>query len=146
MDRRVRINVIANDRDFDGRIAADSVRIVTKPRYGNKRRLLAEVARAEGIPLNQPWHRLKHTYRRLLLHGKSGRFRGVFPFLRALERKRYKQYIRVFLRQYQKAITCPACRGADTPRAEQDGRERNEEIATHGSASNECGWLTITGG
>ncbi len=84
----------------------------TKPRYGNKRRLLADTARAEGIPLNLSWSRLKHTHRRLLLHGKSGRFRGLFPFLRALERKRYKQYIRVFLRQYQKAITCPACHGA----------------------------------
>jgi len=84
----------------------------TKPRYGNKRRLLAEAARTEGIPLDVPWSRLKHTQRRLLLHGKSGRFRGVFPFLRALERKRYKQYIRVFLRQYQKAITCPACHAA----------------------------------
>jgi excinuclease ABC subunit A len=29
-----------------------------------------------------------------------------------LERKRYKQYIRVFLRQYQKAQPCPACAGA----------------------------------
>jgi len=84
----------------------------TKPRYGNKRRLLADAARNEGIPMNVPWSRLKPPQRRLLLHGKSGRFRGVFPFLRALERKRYKQYIRVFLRQYQKAITCPACRGA----------------------------------
>ncbi len=84
----------------------------TKPRYGNKRRLLADTALREGIPLDAPWSQLKATARRLLLHGKSGRFRGVFPFLRALERKRYKQYIRVFLRQYQKAMTCPACHGA----------------------------------
>jgi excinuclease ABC subunit A len=36
----------------------------------------------------------------------------VFPFLRSIERKRYKQYIRVFLRQYQLAKTCPSCGGA----------------------------------
>src|SRR5205814_3129423 len=50
--------------------------------------------------------------RRFLLHGASGRFLGMFPFLERLEAKRYKQYIRVFLRQYQLAKTCPACGGA----------------------------------
>jgi excinuclease ABC subunit A len=84
----------------------------TKPRYGNKRRLLADAATRQGIALDVPWSQLKASERRFLLHGRSGRFRGVFPFLRSLERKRYKQYIRVFLRQYQKAMTCPACGGA----------------------------------
>jgi excinuclease ABC subunit A len=98
--------------DLERTLADGALDPWTKPRYGNKRRLLADAARAEGIPLDAPWSRLTHPQRRLLLHGKSGRFRGVFPFLRALERKRYKQYIRVFLRQYQKAITCPACHGA----------------------------------
>jgi excinuclease ABC subunit A len=49
--------------------------------------------------------------RRELLHGKTGRYLGIFPFLKGLEEKRYKQYIRVFLRQYQLAKTCPACGG-----------------------------------
>src|SRR5690606_27231149 len=35
----------------------------------------------------------------------------IFPFLERLEAKRYKQYIRVFLRQYQLAHTCPSCNG-----------------------------------
>ena len=47
----------------------------------------------------------------LLLTGKSGRYVGIFPFLKGLEEKRYKQYIRVFLRQYQLALTCPDCHG-----------------------------------
>ena len=84
----------------------------TKPRYTQRRRLLRDAAREQGIPLDRPWRRLKKTDRRFLLHGKSGRFQGVFPFLRRLERKRYKQYIRVFLRQYQKALKCPGCGGA----------------------------------
>src|SRR6266550_4538637 len=61
----------------------------TKPRYDGRRRLLKETARREGIPFDAPWKKLKAAERRLLLHGKSGRFLGVFPFLRALERKRY---------------------------------------------------------
>jgi excinuclease ABC subunit A len=47
-----------------------------------------------------------------LLHRQTRGYRGVFPFLRALESKRYKQYIRVFLRQYQLAHACPSCGGA----------------------------------
>ena len=84
----------------------------TKPRYTSRRRLLRETARERDIPTDRPWRRLKAADRRLLLHGKAGRFQGIIPFLRRLERKRYKQYIRIFLRQYQKALRCPACDGA----------------------------------
>ena len=84
----------------------------TKPRYTRKRRMLRETAEHEGIPTDVPWQRLKKTQRRFLLYNTSGRFKGIFPFLRALERKKYKQYIRVFLRRYQRANICPACDGA----------------------------------
>ena len=83
-----------------------------KPRYTRKRRMLRETAQSEGIPTDVPWQRLKKTERRFLLYNTSGRFKGIFPFLRALERKKYKQYIRVFLRRYQRANVCPACDGA----------------------------------
>jgi len=43
---------------------------------------------------------------------EAGRYVGIFPFLRGLEEKRYKQYVRVFLRQYQLAGTCEACGGS----------------------------------
>src|SRR5204863_5508692 len=84
----------------------------TKPRYEGRRRLLRETARAKGIPLDTPWADLTRKARHFLLNGASGRFLGMLPFLQRLEAKRYKQYIRVFLRQYQLAKTCPACGGA----------------------------------
>ena len=84
----------------------------TKPRYEGRRRILREAARGKGIPLDAPWRDLPAAARHFLLHGASGRFLGMFPFLERLEAKRYKQYIRVFLRQYQLAKTCPACAGA----------------------------------
>jgi excinuclease ABC subunit A len=84
----------------------------TKPRYEGRRRILREVARARGIPLDAPWRDIPEPDRHFLLHGAGGRFLGMFPFLRRLEAKRYKQYIRVFLRQYQLAKTCPGCAGA----------------------------------
>ncbi|PYP63708.1 MAG: excinuclease ABC subunit A [Gemmatimonadetes bacterium] len=84
----------------------------TKPRYEGRRRVLREVARAKGIPFERPWRELTDEHRHFLLNGAAGRYLGVFPFLQRLEEKRYKQYIRVFLRQYQLAKTCPACGGA----------------------------------
>src|SRR5207244_12485019 len=90
----------------------------TQPRYEGRRRILREAARAGAIPFDAPWRDLPERDRHFLLHGARGRFLGMFPFLERLEAKRYKQYIRVFLRQYQLAKTCPACGGARlTPEA-----------------------------
>src|SRR5213595_3256205 len=84
----------------------------TKPRYEGRRRLLRETVRARGIALDASWQDIPARERQFLLHHKGGRYLGVFPFLERLEAKRYKQYIRVFLRQYQLAKTCPGCGGA----------------------------------
>src|SRR3954467_14837965 len=84
----------------------------TKPRYESRRRILFDFARSIGADSNKPWSKLKAAHRRELLYGRKGRFVGIFPFLKDLEEKRYKQYIRVFLRQYQLAKTCEACGGS----------------------------------
>jgi excinuclease ABC subunit A len=84
----------------------------TMPRYDNKRRALADFARREGIPTGAPWHTLPETARDKLLHSRTRGFKGIFPFLKDLEEKRYKQYIRVFLRKYQTAKECRSCHGA----------------------------------
>ncbi len=83
----------------------------TKPRYAARRRLLVETARKLSIDPDKPWRRIAARDREKLLHGKVGRYQGIFPFLKGLERKRYKQYIRVFLRQYQLAHPCGECGG-----------------------------------
>ena len=84
----------------------------TMPRYDNKRRALAEYAKRMRIPMDEPWRALRADQREELLHGKARGYKGIFPFLRDLEEKRYKQYIRVFLRQYQSALECSSCHGA----------------------------------
>src|SRR3954469_22194998 len=84
----------------------------TKPRYESRRRILLEFARSIGADPGKPWCKLKTAQRRELLYGRKGRFVGIFPFLKDLEEKRYKQYIRVFLRQYQLAKTCEDCGGS----------------------------------
>ena len=84
----------------------------TMPRYDNKRRALAEFAKRERIPTDVPWTRLAGSAREKLLRARTRGFKGILPFLEDLEEKRYKQYIRVFLRQYQSARVCPSCGGA----------------------------------
>ncbi|MBV9773345.1 MAG: excinuclease ABC subunit UvrA [Gemmatimonadetes bacterium] len=83
----------------------------SKPRYDAPRRRLAAFAAKQGASMQAPWMELPEEFRRALLHGTRG-FDGVIPFLNDLEEKRYKQYIRVFLRQYQSAQPCPTCGGA----------------------------------
>ncbi|MFP4624578.1 MAG: excinuclease ABC subunit UvrA [Gemmatimonadota bacterium] len=87
-------------------------------RYRTKyRKKLFEFARQRGVDLDTPWRELPDRFRRHVIQGvrrkgKGRSFQGVIPFLESRERKRYKAYIRVFLRKYQRARTCPACGGA----------------------------------
>ncbi len=63
------------------------------------------------MSLYTPWEELPEQFREAVLYGDQG-IQGVVPFLVSRERKRYKQYIRVFLRQYQSPRTCRECGGA----------------------------------
>ena len=101
----------------------------TKPRYDNKRRALAEFAKREGISIDTPWERLPAAARAKLLNARARGFKGIFPFLTDLEEKKYKQYIRVFLRQYQTARECPACHGTKLQPAALQVRVGGETIA-----------------
>ncbi len=88
-----------------------------KPRYHKERAALLEFAKGEGVSASAPWRDLPEPFREAVLRGRRRRgdgapFRGMIPFLRSREKKRYKQYIRVFLRKYQRPRTCTACGGA----------------------------------
>ncbi len=83
----------------------------TKPRYFREQGGLRQFAQEQGLSIYAPWHELPEDFKTAVLYGGKG-FRGVIPFLRSRERKRYKRYIRVFLRQYQSAKPCRACGGS----------------------------------
>ena len=83
-----------------------------KPRYHKYRAKLLAFAKAQKLSADTPWEELPEKFRKLVIRGKAKVFQGVIPFMRSREEKRYKQYIRVFLRQYQSARECPECRGA----------------------------------
>ncbi|HSU12916.1 excinuclease ABC subunit UvrA [Longimicrobium sp.] len=81
------------------------------PRYESRRTKLYALAKKEGVSVDTPWSQLPADFREKVLNGARG-FQGVYSFFDDLDEKRYKQYIRVFIRQYQTAQTCPACNGA----------------------------------
>ncbi|MGD2120375.1 MAG: excinuclease ABC subunit UvrA [Gemmatimonadota bacterium] len=83
----------------------------TKPRYFREQGKLRDFAQARGLSIYAPWRELPDEFKEAVLYGARG-FQGVIPFLRSKERKRYKRYIRVFLRQYQSPRPCRACGGA----------------------------------
>lgn len=82
-----------------------------KPRYTKERDKLRAFGLERGVSLYSPWEDLSEKFRNEVLYGAKG-FEGVMPFLVSKEKKRYKQYIRVFLRQYQSPVTCRDCGGA----------------------------------
>jgi excinuclease ABC subunit A len=82
----------------------------TKPRYHREAAEVLELAARRGLDPTVPWRALPESFRDELVHG-SPDFVGMLPFLRSRERKRYKQYIRVFLRQYQLPRRCHRCAG-----------------------------------
>ncbi len=88
-----------------------------QPRYKKQRQRLVAFAEDAGVDPDAPWKELPSSFRQAVLHGsrKGGeysRFQGMLPFLKSREKKKYKQYIRVWLRRYQSARTCPSCGGA----------------------------------
>ncbi len=83
----------------------------TAPRYEKERRAVVEYARSLGVSPDIPWHAIPIGAKESLLYANTRGYKGIRPFLTRLEEKRYKTYIRVFLRKYQRAFPCYTCRG-----------------------------------
>ena len=86
----------------------------SKPRYTRERSNLAAFAQSTGLDPLALWDDLPKEAKDVLIKGgiyRGERFVGVIPFLRSKEKKRYKPYIRVFLRQYQLPRLCQECGG-----------------------------------
>jgi excinuclease ABC subunit A len=77
-----------------------------RPHHGEMKR----AAKAAGIPTDVPWFDLTPDQQRFIEEG-SGTFPGIRGFFAALERKKYKLHVRVFLSKYRGYALCPDCRG-----------------------------------
>jgi excinuclease ABC subunit A len=77
-----------------------------RPHHGEMMR----AAKAANIPTDVPWYDLTPDQQRFIEEG-SGSFPGIRGFFAALERKKYKLHVRVFLSKYRGYALCPDCRG-----------------------------------
>ena len=83
----------------------------SKPRYHRERKKLQSFVISHDISPDLPWGQIPQEIRTAIIEG-STEFRGVIPFLKSRERKRYKPYIRIYLRRYQATRMCMDCEGA----------------------------------
>jgi excinuclease ABC subunit A len=120
------VDLIVPDKERS--LAAGALDPWTKPRYRKERAAVLQLAARREVDVDLPWNELESEVQQELLHG-SDEFEGMLPFLRGRERKRYKQYIRVFLRQYQRPRGCPACGGARLKSEALDVRVDGRTIA-----------------
>ncbi|HEX4007282.1 MAG TPA: excinuclease ABC subunit UvrA, partial [Acidobacteriaceae bacterium] len=81
-----------------------------KPKYRAFHGEMKRAAKSAGVPTDVPWFDLTPEQQRFIEDG-SGSFPGIRGFFAALERKKYKLHVRVFLSKYRGYALCPDCRG-----------------------------------
>jgi excinuclease ABC subunit A len=81
-----------------------------KPKYRAYMAELRKFAKTSGVPLDVAWQDLEKDQQQLVLEGE-GKFPGIQGFFAALERKKYKLHVRVFLSRYRGYAVCPECGG-----------------------------------
>lgn len=108
----------------------------TKPKYRPHHGEMKKFAKAKGIPTNKPWFDLTPAQQEMLWEGE-GSFEGIRGFFAALDRKKYKLHVRVFLSKYRGYAPCPDCKG-------QRLRAEARAVLLNGKNICEASGLTIT--
>ncbi len=101
-------NLILPDRSRT--LAQGAIAPWTTPKYRPFHGEMIRFARSAAIPTNVPYYDLDPPQQELLWNG-SGPFPGIRGFFAALERKKYKLHVRVFLSKYRGYALCPDCNG-----------------------------------
>ena len=91
-------------------LAAGAVAPWTTTKYRAHHGEMLRAAKAAGVPTDTPWYDLTPEQQRFIEDGNSS-FPGIRGFFSALERKKYKLHVRVFLSKYRGYALCPDCRG-----------------------------------
>jgi len=82
----------------------------TTTKYRSHHGEMIRFAKGAGIPVDVPYYDLTPKQQDLLWDG-SGIYPGIRGFFAALDRKKYKLHVRVFLSKYRGYALCPDCRG-----------------------------------
>jgi excinuclease ABC subunit A len=104
-----------------------------RPHHGE----MIRAAKTADIPTDVPWYDLTAEQQRFIEDG-NGSFPGIRGFFTALERKKYKLHVRVFLSKYRGYALCPDCRG-------QRLRAEARAVLINNQNICEVSALTITG-
>jgi excinuclease ABC subunit A len=103
-------NLILPDRSRT--LAQGAIAPWTTPKYRPFHGEMIRFAKSAAIPTDVPWYDLDPPQQDLLWNGPgSGPFPGIRGFFSALERKKYKLHVRVFLSKYRGYALCPDCHG-----------------------------------
>ncbi|MGH9355907.1 MAG: excinuclease ABC subunit UvrA [Terriglobia bacterium] len=102
------LDLVIPDKDLS--LAGGAVNPWTKPRYREWFNAMKREAKACHVRLNVAYKNLAEEEKRWVVEG-DGRFPGVRGFFAALERKKYKLHVRVFLSRYRGYALCPDCKG-----------------------------------
>jgi excinuclease ABC subunit A len=108
-----------------------------KPKYRPMHGEMKRAAKAANIPTDAPWIDLTPAQQEFIWEG-SGSFPGIRGFFAALDRKKYKLHVRVFLSKYRGYALCPDCRG-------QRLRAEARAVLINGQNICQTSALTVTG-
>ena len=92
-------------------IRANAIEPWSTPHYRSHLAALKKAARQFGVRMEVPWAELTPKERKFVIEGND-EYKGIEGFFRALERKKYKVHIRVFLSRYRGYSVCPDCGGS----------------------------------
>jgi excinuclease ABC subunit A len=101
-------NLILPDRSKS--LAQGAIAPWTTTKYRPFHGEMIRFAKSAAIPTDVPWYDLDPAQQELLWEGR-GTYPGIRGFFAALERKKYKLHVRVFLSKYRGYALCPDCRG-----------------------------------
>jgi excinuclease ABC subunit A len=101
-------NLIIPDRSKT--LAQGAIAPWTTPKYRPFHGEMVRFAKSAAIPTDVPFYDLEPAQQELLWEGR-GTYPGIRGFFAALERKKYKLHVRVFLSKYRGYALCPDCRG-----------------------------------
>ncbi len=103
-------NLILPDRSRT--LAQGAIAPWTTPKYRPFHGEMIRFAKSASIPTDVPYYDLDPPQQELLWNGPgSGPYPGIRGFFAALERKKYKLHVRVFLSKYRGYALCPDCHG-----------------------------------
>ena len=101
-------------------IAQGAIEPWSKPHYRSNLADLKRAARRHDIRTAVPWSELSAEERRFVVEGDGAGFAGIRGFFAALEQKKYKVHVRVFLSRYRGYRACADCGGT---RLRQEARD-----------------------